>query len=982
LTRDPAIQQHAAALSGAERKEEEASARAQAAMALAVGPHAIAVCLLIELYARPAEPLEGDGAAAARRLAVFLLREVLSPEAPDAGGAGAGLSSLILRLQQEMGAVWGVQLATALVAGLERLASPDDVLTLFQARRRRRGSCGARSRRRHAGRAGGEGGEEASLLTHATPCRPIRTHAHAQGLGTLLAARPGTASDAATAAAAGGAGALDPSSVLGRYLRRCRAAVRGLPFEQAAQLYLGVQAALDAARSGQPEVGGGGAGGAGAGGGAPRRADAAALDARLSEALRQVERAGRGQPLAATEARLRELGAAPAHGGGGGAAAAAAAAAGLPPKAHLVRAAAAAQHGDLLAAVHQLHQYFDYSGGSSSAGGGGGGGGGGDGPGGPGSASGAPAKGRGGHQSALLALSALHARAGGVEAAMRALSEGFKAARQSGDAWSQAHAVATLCAAMGGAGGGADAASGATGPLRVPEREAGLRALLRRCRDAAAALRCPHLAAYARLALARFALQHLPEEAAEESAVDGAAGEDGGPAGARGGGGSEARAAAGPAVPAALEVQRALRDVLLLQHATALAAHSPHAAPAAEPGADPAAAAPGGEAGPRPAGAQPLFDSSDAFGAGAAGAQPASAAATAQLACSAHLLQAAAWSAFGAASLAHLHAVTALACYGDACTPADAATAYAQLAQLLSASRGPAAAEALLAAVAPRFGHAPPAALAAAAAAAAHERAVCAGDAHGAAAAGDALGALREAERPLADELSLEARRCTAEAALAGGDVAGAHAAAGQLFAAAAEAALPGPAARGLLLLAEAHRRSGNPAAALPYALSALLSCRDLGLDLPAAEAAVAAAGLLQALAPADPRVRAHAAAMLSEVTPLVLAQGGLALRARTQLALAELCLAEAGQGGGGRDGGAAGTAAAAAAAAATEASAAPLRAAADAYGALGMHGEAGRALCLLAHVHHAGGRAGERDEAASQFLRCAAAAAAGGGGG
>jgi hypothetical protein len=121
---------------------------------------------------------------------------------------------------------------------------------------------------------------------------------------------------------------------------------------------------------------------------------------------------------------------------------------------------------------------------------------------------------------------------------------------------------------------------------------------------------------------------------------------------------------------------------------------------------------------------------------------------------------------------------------------------------------------------------------------------------------------------------------------------------------------------------------------------------------------------------------------MLGEVTPLVLAQGGLALRARTQLALAELCLAEAGQGGGGRDGGAAGTAAAAAAAAATEASAAPLRAAADAYGALGMHGEAGRALCLLAHVHHAGGRAGERDEAASQFLRCAAAAAAAAGGG
>lgn len=203
------------------------------------------------------------------------------------------------------------------------------------------------------------------------------------------------------------------------------------------------------------------------------------------------------------------------------------------------------------------------------------------------------------------------------------------------------------------------------------------RRLLQRARD----LQVPHIAAFGRVSLARFALQHAGE--AQGSAGSGSV------EGAGSGGGGRP-----PVVLAALHMTRALRDACNLQAAAALVASVPAAAaPAPGPaGAGPAAAGAaaaggaGGLGGRAAVGA--LYSSSSIFGAACRGREGACAAAVAQLAGDAHLVAGGGWRQWGCGSLSALHGLAFLAGYAGDAPAGDVALAYAQLAQLAGERRG------------------------------------------------------------------------------------------------------------------------------------------------------------------------------------------------------------------------------------------------------------------------------------------------------
>lgn len=393
------------------------------------------------------------------------------------------------------------------------------------------------------------------------------------------------------------------------------------------------------------------------------------------------------------------------------------------------------------------------------------------------------------------------------------------------------------------------------------------------------------------------------------------------------------------------------------------AAQAPHAPP-------PDVAAAAAADGPRPAAAlQELFDSSPVFGAPAAASQPAAAAALASLASAGHLLQSAAWHAYGCSSLAHLHAVIHLACYAEASSPDDRACAYAQLAQLAAARRGAAAAQQLIASVEPQFELEVPAPLAAVKLALAHDAALARGELHVALAACEEMALLRQHDAAAAVELSLEAQRRGALTLAARGDAPAAHAAAGALFARCVDAGLQRPAVQALLALARVHLGADAPAAALPYALSALLHCQLLGFAPLAGEAALALAEALVALAPAPDQAAArHAAALVAAELPFLLAEGGLELRSRAAMLLADVALTCEGDGassdGSGTDANGAGGSTLPPGLDAAQL----LQVAVDGFGRLRLTADAARACHALALLHHRRGALTDRDAAAERF--------------
>ncbi len=243
--------------------------------------------------------------------------------------------------------------------------------------------------------------------------------------------------------------------------------------------------------------------------------------------------------------------------------------------------------------------------------------------------------------------------------------------------------------------------------------------MLRRCSERAAELGTPHLAAFAQLAAARFALLHhvAPSDSglhappgaltaaatATTSATAGvaatgtASGQSGSGGGGGGGGGGEA-AEGGELRPAPVMVATALRSIRAAATAASLSAAAP-VTPAVPPPATADGSVPA--APPRAAAAADLYTSPALFDRTTpAGAAVAAADAVQSLAGAAHLLQSAAWALHGHSTLQAAHTMMYLAAYSDrglGCgAPArfeDRSTACAQL-LAAAARRGPAAADA------------------------------------------------------------------------------------------------------------------------------------------------------------------------------------------------------------------------------------------------------------------------------------------------
>lgn len=144
-----------------------------------------------------------------------------------------------------------------------------------------------------------------------------------------------------------------------------------------------------------------------------------------------------------------------------------------------------------------------------------------------------------------------------------------------------------------------------------------------------------------------------------------------------------------------------------------------------------------------------------------------------------------------------------------------------------------------------------------------------------------------------------------------------------------------------------------------------MLQARLLGLELLAAEAGVALAGLWAQLLPAGTPGGSgrHAARLLRQLMPFVMAHGGLKLQAVAQAAAARQLLV--------------GATGAAQLAPVYEEAAGLLAHVAEAALVMEWWEEAGGSYSLLAHLHHAMGREVERNEAAAAALAATDRAAA-----
>lgn len=118
-------------------------------------------------------------------------------------------------------------------------------------------------------------------------------------------------------------------------------------------------------------------------------------------------------------------------------------------------------------------------------------------------------------------------------AALQALNETLQVAQQNRDPWCLVHALAALCRTMAASALSttSDAGPGSSSHAKMVE----LARLLRRCQASGADMGCPHLVAYARVALARFSLLHSLQPADSQPAPE-LEGPDGGSQGGSQGG--------------------------------------------------------------------------------------------------------------------------------------------------------------------------------------------------------------------------------------------------------------------------------------------------------------------------------------------------------------------------------------------------------------------------------------------------------------
>lgn len=261
-----------------------------------------------------------------------------------------------------------------------------------------------------------------------------------------------------------------------------------------------------------------------------------------------------------------------------------------------------------------------------------------------------------------------------------------------------------------------------------------------------------------------------------------------------------------------------------------------------------------------------------------------------QLVGSSCLLRATAWEIYGSSSLAQQHALVHAANFADSSSSGDLALAYVKLVQHLAVYKGYKEAFSAFKIVEEKFLDISRSRVVRLKLQLLHDLAIHRGHVKLAQQVCDELGVLASPVTGVDMELKVEASLRHARTLLAGKQYLQAAEVASSLFCMCYKFNLEVENATVLLLLAEVHKKSGNPVLALPYALAGLSFCQSYNLDLLKASASLTLAELWLSLGSCEAK---RAVNLLHGAFPMILGHGGLELCARAHILEAKCYLSD-----------------------------------------------------------------------------------------
>ncbi|PIA37822.1 hypothetical protein AQUCO_03000392v1 [Aquilegia coerulea] len=322
-----------------------------------------------------------------------------------------------------------------------------------------------------------------------------------------------------------------------------------------------------------------------------------------------------------------------------------------------------------------------------------------------------------------------------------------------------------------------------------------------------------------------------------------------------------------------------------------------------------------------------------------------------QLSGSSYLLRATAWELYGSSPLARLNALIHATCFTHASSSADVELAYVKLIQHLSIFRGHKEAFAALKVAERKFSAFTKSRIHVLKLQLLHDHALHRGQLKLAQRVCDELGALASSVSGVDLEVKTEACLRHARTLLAANQFSQAASVAHSLFCMCYKFNLQVENATSLLLLAEIHKKSGNAVLGLPYALASLSFCQSFNLDLLEASATLTLAELWLSLGSNHAK---RASTLIHRALPMIFGHGGLELQARANIAVAKCYLSDSSF----------------SASEDFEAILDPLRQASEDLEVLEYHELAAEAFYLMANVFNNLGQLDEREKAATSFKR------------
>ncbi|CAI0544075.1 unnamed protein product [Linum tenue] len=322
-----------------------------------------------------------------------------------------------------------------------------------------------------------------------------------------------------------------------------------------------------------------------------------------------------------------------------------------------------------------------------------------------------------------------------------------------------------------------------------------------------------------------------------------------------------------------------------------------------------------------------------------------------QLVGSSYLVRATAWEIYGSASLARVNSLVFATCYLDASSSSDAALVHAKLIQHLATFQGYKDAFSALKVAEQKFLSISRPVILLLKLQLLHERALHRGNLKLALQLCNELGVLASPFNGVDNQLKIEASMRHARTLLAAKQYRQASEVAQSLFCLCYQFNMQVENASVLLLLAEIHKKSGNAVLGLPYALASLSFCQSFNLDLLEASAKVTLAELWLSLGTNHAK---RALTLLHGAFPMVLGHGGLELRARARLIEAQCYLCEPNY----------------SVVEDSEIVLDALKQASDEFEVLEYHEMAAEAFYLMAMVYNKLGQLEEREEASDSFKK------------